>query len=84
MISASAVWGQGDALYTLKHKNHMSDKHDGTGVYKINCNDCNSMYVGQIGILFRLRYFHFKQLNEDAILIQLFNIYYLLVGRRVS
>jgi len=34
----------------------MSNKNDSAGVYKINCNDCSSMYIGQTGRSFKIRY----------------------------
>ena len=32
------------------------DKYNNTGVYQLNCNDCNSFYLGQTGRSFSSRY----------------------------
>ena len=32
------------------------DKYNKTGVYKLNCNNCNSFYIGQTGRSFSSRY----------------------------
>jgi predicted methyltransferase len=36
----------------LIHKQHQTDIHSQSGVYKLTCPDCGKAYVGQTGILF--------------------------------
>ena len=55
-------------------KKHISDtntdidKYNKTGVYKLNCNDCNSFYIGQTRRSFLSRYSeHLKALSNNNI-----------------
>ena len=54
-----------------KHINDINtdiDKYNKTGVYKLNCNDCNSFYIGQTGRSFSSRYSeHLKALSNNNI-----------------
>ena len=54
-----------------KHINNTNtdiDKYNKTGVYKLNCNDCNSFYIGQTGRSFSSRYSeHLKALTNNNI-----------------
>ena len=44
------------------------DKYNKTGDYKLNCNDCNSFYIGQTGRSFLSRYSeHLKALSNNNI-----------------
>ena len=39
-----------------KRQNTDIDKYNKTGIYKLNCSDCNSFYIGQTGRSFYSRY----------------------------